>query len=283
MSDALEKLKTLGSQKIYMDTHIPAFYVQAILDENFKELTHTQFFGFISILERDYDIDLEELQSHAREYYNSEMTTEHLGDTGVLALPPKEKNFTLLYIIIAIAIFLFAFYFTNRTAEAVHETNTTLAQANIVKPEVALQQTKEEKAVSVPQMQKTSIANKTIYSDAKEGNITTPIEEKRVKKEKVAPFNPSEPLEIIPRSRVWLGYINLATYKKYQKTFSGELDLNASQKWLFLSGHGYMDAFVNGKKIHFSTKNALRLYYKNGVLKKISKEEFKKLNRGRGW
>jgi len=281
MSEALEKLKTLGSQKIYMDTHIPAFYVQAILDENFKELARTQFFGFISILERDYDIDLEELKSHAKEYYDAEVTIEPLGDTGVLATPPKEKNFTLLYIIVAVFIFLLAFYYTTSLKDEGGEANITLPQADAV--EVAPQQKVEEKEVVSPKEQKTTVIPESVASDEEEKNITEPTEEKVKEKEKVAPFKPSEPLEILPRSRVWLGYINVATHKKYQKTFSDELDLNASQEWLFISGHGYIDALVNGEKIHFSSKNALRLHYKDGILEQISKDEFKRLNRGRGW
>jgi len=35
MSEALDRLKKLGAQKIYEDTHIPINQVQAILYENF--------------------------------------------------------------------------------------------------------------------------------------------------------------------------------------------------------------------------------------------------------
>jgi glyoxylase-like metal-dependent hydrolase (beta-lactamase superfamily II) len=108
-------------------------------------------------------------------------------------------------------------------------------------------------------------------------------EHNRVKEKPLEQMVPSQPLEILPRSRVWLGYIDVATNKKYQKTFSDALDLDADKEWLLLFGHGYVDLIVNGEKIHFSEKNNLRLHYKDGMLEKISLAEFKKINRGRKW
>ncbi|SFV51626.1 membrane protein [hydrothermal vent metagenome] len=285
MSEALKKLKTLGSQKVYMDTHIPAFYIEAILDENFQKFVPTQFFGFVSILEREYAIDLEELKAHAREYYDKEVIREPLAEKGVLVSPPKEKKFMPLYIVLAIFIFLLGFYYTNSSSK--EEINSTLPQeVEKVAVEIPSQQKQKRSEVVAPQVQKSSLSVVATQHEAKEENLTQPIETKEKKVvalTKVTPPKRADSLEILPRSRVWLGYINVATHKRYQKTFADRLDLNASKEWIFLSGHGYIDAIVNGKKIHFSSKNGLRLHYKDGRLEKISKEEFKRLNRGRGW
>jgi len=266
MSDALEKLKSLGAQKIYEDTHIPVRHVQAILDENYEGFSRMQFLGFISILERDYDIDLQEIKSDAIEYYDAQMATQPLADAGIFVTPSKQKNFTIFYIVIALFIFLVALYYTLGVADEANNTNTIAAQTK-----TPIKQT------VVPQINKIPIVP-DVNSSEKEQNLTKPVEKKVVK---IA--EKSEPLEILPRSRVWLGYINVATNKKHQKTFSNELDLNASNEWLFIFGHGYIDVVVNGEKRHFSDKNTLRLHYKDGVLEKISTDEFKKLNRGRKW
>ncbi len=267
MSEALEKLKSLGAQKIYECTHIPVRYIQAILDENYEGFSRMQFLGFVSIIERDYDIDLQEIKSHAIEYYDAQMATQPLADTGIFITPSKQKNFTIFYIAIAIFIFLLALYYTFGVTDKINNTNTTTEQTKI-----PLKQTVEK--VIVPQTKKIAIVSE-INSSKQEQNLT---------KQKVVKIAvKSEPLEILPRSRVWLGYINVATNKKHQKTFSNELDLNASKEWLFIFGHGYIDVIVNGEKRHFSDKNTLRLHYKDGVLEKISTDEFKKLNRGRKW
>ena len=270
MSDALKKLKSLGAQKIYEDTHIPVRHVQAVLDENYEGLSRMQFLGFISIFERDYDIDLEEIKSHAIEYYDAQIATQPLADAGIFVTPSKQKNFTIFYIVVALFIFLVALYYTLGVADEANNTNATSVQT-----ETPLNRTVANDVV--PQVKEIPVVPE-VKSSVKEQNLTEQVEQKVVKI-----VEKSEPLEILPRSRVWLGYINVVTNKKYQKTFSDELDLNASKEWLFIFGHGYVDIIVNGEKTHFSDKDSLRLHYKDGVLEKISRDEFKKLNRGRKW
>ena len=70
MNKGLKKLKSIGSQKIHETTHISKAHVQAILDEKFDNLHSVQLAGFVSILEREYDIDLSELKNNAILYFN---------------------------------------------------------------------------------------------------------------------------------------------------------------------------------------------------------------------
>ncbi len=285
MSDALEKLKNLGAQRIYEDVYIPIRYVQDILDERYEGFSRMQFFGFISIIEKNYNIDLQEIKSHAIEYYDTQVTTQPLANAGIFVTPLKQKNFTIFYIVVALFIFLVALYYTfnitdkvNSTATAtvlmqtkqsktnasiVDEANSTNTSVAQIKP--ALKQT--VKKVITPQIKKISTVLPEVKTPEREQNLTKKV----------------DTLEILPRSRVWLGYINMLTNKKYQKTFSNELDLNASKEWLFIFGHGYIDMIVNGVKRHFNDRHTLRLHYKDGNLTKISIGEFKKLNRGRKW
>lgn len=82
---------------------------------------------------------------------------------------------------------------------------------------------------------------------------------------------------------MWVGYTNVVTNKKEQKTFSNELDLDGNSEWLMIFGHGYVSVIAHGKEHKFSDKNVLRLHYKDGSLEKISADEFKRLNRGHKW
>lgn len=266
MSDALKKLKDLGAQKIYEDTHIPIGHVQAILDENYEELTRIQFLGFLSILERDYDLDLSGERAAAIAYYDEKNSEESLADDGIFVVPTKAKNLTPLYIIIALVIFLGALYYTLDIAD---QTNTAYNNTTQTQPE------SNTKTVTVD-INKSSIP---VVHESEE----QPEEENITVKTEVAVPVKAEPLEILPRSRVWLGYIDVATNKKYQKTFADELDLDGDKEWLLIFGHGYVDVIAGGEKVHFSDKNTLRLHYKDGMLEKISLDEFKRLNRGRKW
>jgi len=300
MSDKLKKLKDLGAQKISEDTHIPVWHIEAILDENYEGFTRIQFFGFLSILEREYDIDVSNERAAAKAYYDENSSVEPLAENGVLVLPEKEKNFTPLYILIVIAIFLGALYYTfNNVAKYPKSINMTMMQKQLpVDTNKTTTQTQlstaQEKNSTKQQIFKTSITsikrvvvdkNSTVVKVAptkkvvvtEEKNMT--IESKKIKQQ-VKKFGA---LEILPRSKVWLGYIEVPTNIKHQKVFSNKLDLDGNKEWLLVSGHGNIDVIAAGKKTRFSSKSTLRLHYKDGKLEKISVTEFKRLNRGRKW
>ena len=57
----LEKLREIGTHKIFERTHIAKKFVEDILNENFSSMNRVQFAGFLSILEREYNLDLHEL------------------------------------------------------------------------------------------------------------------------------------------------------------------------------------------------------------------------------
>jgi len=264
MSDMLNKLKDIGAQKIYEDTHIPVGHVQAIIYESFDDLTRVQYMGFISILEREYNLDLSDVKSNAMSYFDEKLEALPLADDGIFVVPSKTKSLTFIYIIIALLIFIAALYYTTDFA---NKTN------NEPKIEEVVLQKQINKIEEIP-------AALDINKTQQEQN-TTKIEEKIPAVAEVAVA--TQPIKILPRSRVWLGYIDVQTNKKYQKTFSTELDLNPDKEWLLIFGHGYIDIMLNGEKIKFSSKNTLRLLYKDASLKKITAQEFKKINRGRKW
>ena len=88
---------------------------------------------------------------------------------------------------------------------------------------------------------------------------------------------------LLPRSKVWVGYIDITKNKKYQKIVKDELVFNTKEEWLLILGHSNVDINLNGKKVFYKNRKSLRLWYKDGKLKDISLEEFKKINRGKKW
>jgi len=94
---------------------------------------------------------------------------------------------------------------------------------------------------------------------------------------------PPKSLKIIPNIKVWVGYIDLQTYKKYQKIVSDELVLDPEKNWILVCGHGDLNIEANSEIHEFKDKNNLKFSYIDGVLKKITYNEFKNLNRGNKW
>ena len=294
MSQGLNKLKTLGAQKIHEDTHIALRYVQSVIHESFEGLTKVQFLGFVSILEREYEVDLSELKKKGVEYFKE----ENESTSKVFVVPEKKTNFTTLYIIIVIMIFSLAIYASFNFAQASKETKvldnhaildaqkkiankTKIDVLDSNKSDENLSHTISESNTSVTTIEtNSSNATKTddVVVEKKEPvvvHVVVPPKEKVVKK--------LSPLVIKPRKRVWIGWINARNHKKTQTVVKKILTLDGGKEWLIVTGHGNINITLNGKTTKYSSPTSVRYLYKNGSLKKLSIKEFRKLNNGRLW
>ncbi len=266
MSEELEKLKSIGAQKIYEDTHIPVLHVKAILGHNFDSLQRVQFVGFISILEKEYHIDLTSLKSAGIAYFDDKEASSL--DEGLLVAPQKKNKANTIYMIIVIVIFLIVMMYQSGFfgEEKVKEQ---------VVDDVLIQKVQESiRPVNTLEDLNITVDNNITNEDNSTQKILEPIEDVEAV---VKSF------KIVTKSKVWLGYIDVQTNKKNQKTFKGEIQLDPEKKWLLILGHGYIKMFINGEEVTIKSKNNIRYLYEDGSVKAISLSEFKRLNRGSKW
>ena len=267
MNEALERLKDIGAQKIYEDTHIPVEHVQAILYESFDGLSKIQFIGFVSILEREYGENLDSVRSRGIGYFDEKNSSgEAITDDAIFKASASKKNLTVIYLLGAIVLFIIAIFYTMQSA---NESMDKAIQENKIIENVKKNIVVDGNMSDV----NSSDENTSLAADTNRTESAKTVEPKAV----------THSLKIIARTKVWLGYIDVATDKKYQKTFEGEFELDPAKEWLLYFGHGYIDVIVDGKKEEFSSKNTLRLHYLDGQIEKISIKEFRKLNRGSTW
>jgi len=272
MSEELQKLQAIGAQKIHEETHIPLHHVQALLHNSFDGFSKVQFLGFISILEREYETDLSELKLHGVHYFDEKLEDQG----GVFIAPTKKKKPKMLYSVAIIAIFIAALLYSLSSTH-------TFTQETPIKSEVISQATKKIKSKEITQVDKNiSETNSTKLLLVKDSNLSekkveVPLAQKSEKK----PLKKS--LKITTKSKVWFGYIDLATNKHVNLTLKHGMSLDPTKSWLLLFGHGYIDIYVNGVQQKFKTRDNIRFLYENGELKAISKSEFKKRNRGNTW
>jgi hypothetical protein len=269
MSSGFDKLKSIGTQKIHEATHIARAHVKSILEENFEDMSSVQFNGFLSILEREYSVDLSDLKKRAKEYFESNASsTKKEKSTSVFLAHKKKKKLTTIYMILGVALIVLFFIFT-----------ATPSQEETPKvDDIAIESAKSAlPIVDVEQNETVKDENSTLIEQEAE----TPAEVAEV----VVPETPSQPLsfKIMPNTKVWLGYIDVAEQKKYQKTFSDELSLDPTKEWLLAFGHGHIMIEINGVTTKFVTPRNIRFSYKNSELKEVSFEEFKILNNGNIW
>jgi hypothetical protein len=271
MNEGLERLKSIGAQKIYEETHIPINYVQAIIYESFDGFSRVQFIGFISILEREYGEDLSALKAHGLEYFDEYHSND--SNKSVFVEKTKRKKINLFYILVAVIIFLSTAYYTINSYGKNINTEIKVIESNTTD--------------SVEKNTETFDSNESVNDTNSTINNQNNVKEKTVSEsEELEKKNidlSKSTLKIVAKTKVWLGYIDINTNKKYQKTFSGEFELDPSKEWLLYFGHGYIDIVLNGKVQKFSSRNSVRFLYKNGEIKEISVDEFKKLNRGFKW
>ena len=258
MSEELDLLREIGAQKIYEDTHISLKHAQSVIHESFEGLTKVQFLGFISILEREYNQDLSMLKEKGLAYFADEPVKE-VSTTSVFIEPNKTKSPTLLYIIVALFVFIVVAYFSiggdSSTPQTVKIDNSAIvnAQKNI---------------------------NPTAYeSNTSDENETIPL----VVVEEEKAIEPPASLKIIAKSKLWIGYIDRTEDIKKQTIIKESLELDPSKEWLLSLGHGHVDIVINGELHEFRSPNNIRFLYKNGELKKLTFREFKILNEGRVW
>jgi len=276
MNEGLERLKKIGAQKIYEETHIPIEHVQAILNESFDSFSKIQFLGFISILEREYQEDLSELKTHGLENFDNEKRV--IEDKGIFIIPKKRNNLAFAYILLAIIVFGLVVYYNFSESKESEQTpaldNTLIENAQKYVEPLETNLTLES---NVTQETNASL------EDVTDANQTLSEENITEKSESITQESSVKSLEFVAKRKIWLGYIDMKTGEHHSKTFQDEVSIDPTKDWLIIFGHGFVNIALNGKVTEFNTKDKLRFTYKDGELTKITFNEFKSLNRGRAW
>ena len=275
MLKELDTLREIGAQKIYEDTHIALKYVQSVIHESFEGLDKIQFLGFVSILEREYKQDLSSLRKKGLEYFENEYVKE-ITNPEVFVVPKTKTNMTALYIFIALAIFIVAIYYSFDFS-AQKESVTVVDNIAIENAQHNMTPQAQDLTVIIDtKIDDRNDTSKNIRKIQTNNPIKSVIPEQIVEKK-------LSPLLVLPRSKVWIGYINKTEGIKKQTVIKDRLELDPNKEWLISLGHGYVDMEVNGTKTTYSSSKNLRFRYADGKLEKLGLSEFKKLNKGRLW
>ncbi len=288
MSEALEQLHSIGVQKIHDKTHIPVEHIEAILKKNYAALSKVQFLGFVSILERDFKLDLGSLRLAGIAFFDEKRKAE--GNEGVFIPQPKKTKPMLIYWLLGAAIVLFMF-FANFDDSSELETPPAVDNSLIMEVKENIEVAKIEENLTNAEHNLSSEESNTSFSLDDE-NATQelqtpsapPLDEEpkssqtQLPKERITGENS---LSVETKSKLWLGYIDLETNEHFQKSFVGHFSLDANRDWLLYFGHRFADIVVNGEKLF--TSSSQRYLYKDGKLSSLSAEEFKRLNRGKEW
>ncbi len=246
MVDGFEHLKRLGAQKIHDTTHISRKNIELILEKSFEKLNKIQFMGFISILEREYSIDLgalkEEYLRYAGDADEAMSVSAESGD--------KQQERTLnkgvigAIVIIVIVLAIIAFNGSEEEEEpAVSDLNTALIQETKAQMEAA--------------------------------QVEEPVVEE--------PVAVVRHLAIVPKMNLWVGMIDLENNKRTTRMTEKAFELDAQKSWLIIMGHGQVKVEHGDETLDLNDRKRVRLLYEDGVLVRINQEQFIVKNRGSDW
>ncbi len=287
ISQDLEKLRSIGAQKIHQRTHIALKNVQAILHLSFEDIQKVQLMGFVSILEREYGVNLDEVRQSALAYYkeqeekaSSQEEPEYKKELLTSGTKGKKPLLALAAVLVLLVLAFALFFFLK---------DSSSGDANAQKAQISTQSTVEQNLKPDEESSENSEAIQE-GSVAQEENATLKgaDDENLSKNDENLSANLDETvvtptLRIIPKTKVWVGYIDLANGKKKQTVTKNELDLNGSKDYLLTFGHGFIDIDTSGKLHSFEKSKGLKFLYKDGNLEEIDAQEFKRYNKGKLW
>jgi len=256
----LEKLQSIGAHKIFETTHIAKKFIEEILNEKTSSMTKVQYSGFISILEREYNVDLHEVSDAFAQSFQSPggkepFSVSEQDEVEIKKTPKAAYLFVGILVIGALSML-----FKPDTEEVSQlpwsfETKKDMGELN----NSSIEQAKQ---------------NLT--------NIETQSSQKIVEEIMVEPIHTSR-FEIKPRSKLWIGIVDLESFKRSQKMGAKSFELDPEKEWLLVMGHGYVNFEVNGLDQEFKDRNKVWFSYENGTLSKLSRSQFKEKNRGKAW
>ena len=284
--DALTTLRELGSQTIHATTHIPFVHVEKILKNELSDFQKPQLFGFLSILEREYKIDLSALrQEYLFDITEAKAAKEPSFDIAESSTKMYEKQKEIFsnkkvivgvvaVVVVAILIFIVSTIdFSYKEEEKIEINNTAIDKA---KKNLNIMPTVIEDVESFAENNDVESAE---FGQEAEVEKASPI---KVIENSTEPMMPLY-LRIVPKGRLWLGIINTETHRRRVETISKPLTLDAEKSWLIVTGYGHLDMECGDTTNKYREDRKLLILYEAGVCQIIDKEEFKARNRGKLW
>jgi len=304
MSDDFDKLKLLKAEQIFEKTHITKNNINNILSKSFEKFDKIQFNGFISILEREYSLNLQELRDEYQEYaINNDAISEP-------ELRPVSNNTdkprSLFWIVIIVLIIIVAVWLIYNASASKHQVqpalslNTTISSSNVTTIDT---NSNNSTAVDVNSTKTTAIitsstnitksvkalAKNTHSKKSKISNILsvhantskTPIHKHDINA--TVATKPVKTVQLLTKAKLWLGITNMKTWKQQQKIVTSSLDLNSTGEYLLILGHGMVQIKTDDKNISFPQPKTVFLMLKNGKVTQLTHSQFIKLNKGKLW
>lgn len=311
-----ELIDTYGLVQIAEQTKISKDNLLNLLNEDYTVLNKANALGFLKIIEREYDVDLSEHRARIKQTIEDDtyvpkellLTEKKYGSTKKFA--SGLVIFVLLFVGLSYVVYLIDFQNGDETQSpqnnviqeieepdikkfqqpqinmsavevskqaenenAKNEVNATLKYEEIDVVESTKESEKVQETQNKVEQNVQEVQNQTSQAD------TDALNQKQNDEAKViSVYDDLKEVVIMPRRKLWLGYINLDSGERVQKNKSDQIVIDTNNT-IIVTGHGWLEVaskeFRQGERLYF--------HYKNNQLEQINESAFKKLNEGRVW
>ncbi|MGD9970713.1 MAG: hypothetical protein AB7S65_09680 [Sulfuricurvum sp.] len=265
-----EDLQKLGIEKIHERTHISRDKVELILSKAYGDIGKVQFMGFISILEREYGIDLEEIRNEYLTFRQDYDVQNPPLESVLLRGNRDSKSKWIIGTAILAAVLIGSGYFLQ------HFASNEPVEDIIKLPSTVI----AEPVTGTPDLNSTEM---NASADSNETNQTVNPPKTQAGQGIEETIDTDKDLKIRPIYKVWVGMIDRSSGEKKQMVTTQPFSVDTSKQWLIVLGHGRVEIESSKGKKLLKEKDTVYFSYSTGELKQISKEEFLEFNGGQTW
>lgn len=267
---SFEDLQELGANVIHEQTHISRSKLELLLNKSYTDLTRVQIMGFISILEREYGIDLSNIRHEYDDFMHTHPEVIAPKSSVILQAASRSRQKWVLGGIVAIVVLIVLASMTQgqltiSPSDDIIKLSTTDVQVVDQNIDVALPVEANTTIV-------TPIVDVNVSIAKKEQNTTIP-----------SVINVETAISIKPAVKVWVGMMDMTTGQKTQKVTKDLIILDVSKNTLFMFGHGRLEITTPDGKKTLKERNTVWFTFENGKLKQINEAQFVEINKGTSW
>ncbi|EAL5902410.1 hypothetical protein DSE64_02570 [Campylobacter lari] len=289
--DSWKKLEDLNLLEVQKRTQIEIACLEYIIKKDFKSLSRFNVNGFIKILQREYELDF----SNFLEEYHVYLEENGIEKKNHVHISPRMNSYTkesssVWYIVIIVVVLLIvalAWGVSRFFQSSTLDENTT----NVLNQEqVVLEEKVDENETPVlnffaDDAMENNETNATVLEPISENNNTEKTLEdnasSNMPEENIILLNESI---IKPSAELWLGMVDLKTFRKSSLTIKNDYVLPLDKDMLITTGHAAFSLNdENNNTLEFKNGVSKFLMIKDGKIKQITKAEFIKENRGKLW
>lgn len=273
--NTFEDLQALGIEKIHEQTHISRDKLELVMGKAYDKIGRVQFMGYISILEREFGVDLNNIKEEYKAFYNENAEMMAPKPSVILQANVNSKPKWVLAGIGVIALLIGGGYVlqgklsTSPQEDVIHLTTASVAvvdqnsDSNVTDQNETNMSVPAVTPVVAPEVATVADANKTIKP------AKTLVSAKEI--------------SILPKYKVWYGMIDLANGAKTQGITKDPIVIDTDKNMLLIMGHGRVEIASPEGKTQLEEKNTVYFASDHGALKQISHKEFLERNGGNGW